>query len=465
MANTDLQTTLLNFISNADYPEPIEDDIYCRFCDLVIDTLAVSIAGVDIPATRYIIQYARNLNEVSKSPVLIADLTFSPETAACVNGVIAHGVDYDDVTPAWRGHPSAVLLPALLAAGYQLTCTKLEFAKAYTVGYEIGGRIGRTLADSHYQKGWHSTSTIGVIAATAACCHLLELTNEKTANALGFAIAQAGGTRESFGTMGKPVNAGFAAAAAVRAVNLAGTGLSSSFSCLNGPKGFSALYGAGENPEDEINRISINEPLLCTVPIEPKLMPICYAAQRAVIAALHLKNNHHFSASEIHSINVTSTLHSHDALLTRLPDNPVDARFSLEYGVATALIDSAISLNSFSDKSFSRTVIQDLISKIRICEDGELSENRTSRVSIRMNDGKVIEESVSEIGAYHDINSQAVAKKLTTCLEFAGFDDHRDQLVSEITGERDRAFMEILQKPIMAGLRKQARATILSMIR
>ena len=456
MVNPALHAKLLNFIATADYPDTVENKLYHRFCDLFIDTFAVSIAGINLPETHRVINYAQSLNQPQDSPIMIAAAAFSPETAALVNGVIAHVLDYDDVTPAWRGHPSAVILPALLAAGYHFDANLLKYAKAYSVGYEVGGRLGRTLVNSHYQKGWHSTSTIGVIAATVACCHLLDFSRDEIAAALGFAIAQAGGTRESFGTMGKPLNAGFAVSAAIRAVHLAGAGLSNTMACLDGPNGFISLYGEGEHLDDEISRISCDSPLLCQIDVEPKHIPMCYAAHRAIVATKQLKREYSILPADVVSIKVISTPHSHDALLTRPPCNPVDAKFSMEYGIASILVDNTISLSSFSDSAYTRSIIHELIPKISLVEDSTLAETRTSKVFISMRDGQTVENCVAELTDNRTNYSIAMKSKLTDCIKFAGLACQEQLFIDHIKEDPNATMKAIFQKPVIAGLREQA---------
>src|ERR1700742_765364 len=122
-----------------------------------------------------------------------ATLTFgdrkapAPE-AAWINGTAAHALDYDDV--AVRGHPSTVLVPAILAEGEELGAAGSEMIAAYVAGYETWAELSWRDADDQRPKGWHPTGIFGAIAAAAACARLRRLDAEQTAMALALAASQ-----------------------------------------------------------------------------------------------------------------------------------------------------------------------------------------------------------------------------------------------------------------------------------
>src|SRR5690606_438921 len=141
--------------------------------------------------------------------------------------------------------------------------------------------VGRALGFSHYDKGWHATSTIGPIAGAAALAHLLGLDDTRTRHAVALAAAQCGGLQRNFGAMAKPVQAGNAAAAAVRAALLAERGVTGDDDIF-GPRGYFALYGGpvpGEDPASVAIEIDMRS-------LSRKLYPCCYITHRLIAAAL-----------------------------------------------------------------------------------------------------------------------------------------------------------------------------------
>jgi 2-methylcitrate dehydratase PrpD len=161
----------------------------------------------------------------------------APE-AAWINGTAAHALDYDDV--ALRGHPSTVLVPAILAEGEALGSSGAQLATAYVAGYEVWADLQRRDPAQHHEKGWHPTGIFGAIAAAAACASLRGLDAEKATQAIALGASQSAGLVANFGTMTKPFHAGRAAHAGVISARLADAGFTSSPDALEHPLGFLA---------------------------------------------------------------------------------------------------------------------------------------------------------------------------------------------------------------------------------
>src|SRR5579862_5974144 len=153
-----------------------------------------------------------------------ATLTFgarkatAPE-AAWINGTAAHALDYDDV--GLRGHPSTVLVPAILAEAEALNSTGADMIVAYVAGYETWAELFRRDSGLLHKKGWHPTGLYGAVGAAAACAKLRKLDAEKCAIAIALGASQAGGIMSNFGTMTKPFHAGRSAHSGIMAARLA----------------------------------------------------------------------------------------------------------------------------------------------------------------------------------------------------------------------------------------------------
>ena len=139
---------------------------------------------------------------------------------------------------------------------------------------------------SHYDKGWHATSTLGPLATAAAVAHLLSLGRAQIGNALAIAAAQAGGMQRNFGSDAKPLQAGLASAAGVRAALLAEAGLTGDADIF-GPRGYFDLY-AGAEPGEDAASVSLEIDLRT---LSRKLFPCCYMNHRLISAAFEARNN------------------------------------------------------------------------------------------------------------------------------------------------------------------------------
>src|SRR5262245_43997885 len=146
--------------------------------------------------------------------------------AALINGTAAHALDYDDV--ALRGHPSTVLVPAILAEAESLGATGAQIATAYVAGYEVWAELAGRDPDQHHEKGWHPTGIFGPVGAAAACASLRGLDSGKTAHAIALGASHSSGLVANFGSMTKPYHAGRAAHSGVMAARLAAAGFTAS---------------------------------------------------------------------------------------------------------------------------------------------------------------------------------------------------------------------------------------------
>jgi 2-methylcitrate dehydratase PrpD len=361
----------------------------------LLDTIAVALAGHAEPVNARVAEYAGSVRQADGAIAWLSGQSRHPEEAALLNAVAAHALDYDDVTPAWRGHPGAVLWPAI-CAGARGPDTPLDaFLEAFVLGFEVGAQLGACIVRTHYPAGWHATATVGVIAAAAACSRLRRLDPSQVSSAIGLAAAQSAGMQANFGSMAKPLQAGFAASAAVRATALAAAGVESA-DVLEGASGFGSLYaGRGELPV-ALPRAGA-ELAIVTQGIEVKQFPNCYAAHRAVEAALAVRRELKDSAGDIVAIEIEGTPTAHKALLPHLPTSVDEARFSVEFGVACALVDGAVRLSSFTRENLQRADLRKLMGMATTSETAVIGPRRTARVTVEMQDGRRIRQSAADL--------------------------------------------------------------------
>jgi len=156
--------------------------------------------------------------------------------AALVNGVTSHALDYDDTHFAHIGHPSVAVVSAALSVAERTKASGDALVRAALVGAEASARIGVWLGREHYQTGFHQTGTAGCFGATIAAARLLGCDHTRMTHAIGLASTRASGLKSQFGTMGKPYNAGAAAAMGVEVALLAQAGF------VSNPRGLEGVF-------------------------------------------------------------------------------------------------------------------------------------------------------------------------------------------------------------------------------
>lgn len=380
-------------------PESVTEALLESVARSLFDTHAVAIGGFGEPAAVRARAYVEALGWPTGGATVwgLGERTV-PETAALLNGITAHVLDYDDVNSPMRGHPSVVLWPALVALGEHRDLAGSRLASAYVVGFEVLVKLSRAMAEHHYALGWHSTPGLGTLAATAACAHLLELDEEATAHALGLAVAQTAGTRQNFGSDAKSFQAGQACAAAIRATSLAEQGFTAGSEAIDGAGGFLSLYG-GKNEAfaRQLNDLGQCPLELLASGIEVKKYPMCYAAHRALDGILDLHAMHGLTLNSVVRVDVRSSRDGLIPLIYHRPQDGLQAKFSIEYAVAAALSDGALRLSSFRDEQVQRPEIQAFFERVDAHEVSESLFPRFVELIVTLDNGNQLRRRIDAL--------------------------------------------------------------------
>jgi 2-methylcitrate dehydratase PrpD len=374
----------------------------------VLDFLASTLAarddwGADNIAAALGVQPGRRGSESAgdgRASVIGRADRLAPLDAALVNGYLAHALDYDDVHESVRGHPGAVLLPALLAEAEARRLGGAAVLAAYAVGVETMCRLGLAIGRGHYEAGWHSTATLGAIGAAAACARLIGLDAERTVHAISFAATQSAGLRVQFGSEAKPLHAGLAARAGLLAARLAASGLRGAEEPLSGDIGFLSIYGRGQAHPDAVLE-GWGAPWQIVNPgLWFKLYPCCSAAHHAADAALVIRAKHAPDPARIAAVTAAFPPGGDAALVIREPKTGVEGRFSAEYVIAAALLHGELGLDAFADRLLDERE-RSLAGKVLRVTDGEtvpapdaMPKGRFAIVTVMMEDGTAYAERV-----------------------------------------------------------------------
>jgi 2-methylcitrate dehydratase PrpD len=317
----------------------------------------------------------------------------APE-AAWINGTAAHALDYDDV--ALRGHPSTVLVPAILAEGEVLGSTGAELATAYVAGYEVWADLQGRDPAQHHEKGWHPTGIFGAVAAAAACASLRKLDAQKATQAIALGASQSAGLVANFGTMTKPFHAGRAAHAGVISARLAAAGFTSSPDALEHPLGFLAAT----SPKGEVDRTSATQAgrewSILALGLSVKKYPLCYCTHRAIDGALDLLGAEKIGAQNVKSITVSTSRRNATILRNSRPQTGLEAKFSMQFAMASSIVANRVGLRELTDEFVRRPDIQALMPKVVVAPDDRIDPKRTGnapydQVVIETADGRRLE--------------------------------------------------------------------------
>src|SRR5687767_12241388 len=317
-----------------------------RAAAAVLDTVGVILAGASEPASQSV-QRVVAAEGGAGCQVFGASASSSPTGAALANGTAAHALDYDDMCFVSLAHPSAPLVPAAFAAAEVARASGAALLDAYVVGFEIEGRLGALMNPQHYQRGWHCTSTLGTIGAAAAACRLLGLDALAAGHALAIAASEASGLKENFGTMVKPLHAGLAARNGVLAALLARDGMTASGVAIEGPQGFLRAMDSQDSGIDAaIADLGSRWEILDTG-ITVKLYPSCAGTHPSLDLMLDVRRQHGFTAGDVERIDIDVDSITLTGLVYDRPATELDAKFSMPFCVAAAVVDGQVGLETF----------------------------------------------------------------------------------------------------------------------
>ena len=333
-----------------------------RHC--LLDFLGVAVAGSREPLTEILVNEIVKPEGSSEAGLIGMMQRASRLSAALVNGAAAHALDFDDTHTAMGGHPSAPVIPAVLALADSAGLSGREVLEALLIGIELECRLGALMGPDHYAIGFHSTGTVGTFGAAAACAHLLRLDEDGWLRALGLAGTQAAGLKSGFGTMAKPLHAGRAASNGLFSALAARGGYTSNPEIIETAQGFAATH-AGAKPSREAldrfkGRFLIRETLF-------KYHASCYLTHAPINAAQQIRAEHHLDPKSIDEVEVRV----HPALFgvcnIQEPKTGLEGKFSLRATTAMALLgEDTGNLETFSDASVTEARLVSLRDRIHV---------------------------------------------------------------------------------------------------
>ncbi len=392
---------IVRFVDEA-HAGALPDEVVFRTKTLIVDAIGTMLAGSVEEGSRILQSYVSGLESRKDATVVGAGFKGCGTAAALANAAAGHALDFDSIQlSVWPGtahgiriHPTTPALAGALAVGEPRKISGKSLILACAVGIEVGCRVTEAIPPDAYQVAYQSTATMGGLGAAAAAGKILGLNREQLMRAMGLAATMAAGLRENFGTMTKPFHSGRSAEAGVLAAELALAGFTSAPHILEAHRGFFLAMGGQHDPAQISGKLGT--PYFIMDPgLHIKRFPCAILVHPAIATMIATANEHGLSAEKIARIEagvsevVTSTLNHPD------PKTGLEAKFSVAFPLAHALVERRLSLNDFTDERVNDSRIRELMKKIVVRNDPKLLENGgnevTAKLTIRLTDGQTIE--------------------------------------------------------------------------
>lgn len=417
-ASADIETNLATFVTDLQY-EDLPDAAIRTIERAFVDTVGVVLAGTTEGAGERAIRFVGQSidGEQGEGDIIGPDTAASISETGLAVATAGHGLDYDDLSWGMDGHPSVTLIPPILALASRLDVNGHDAITAYAVGFETECMLAEPISPEHYEQGWHATATFGTFGAAAAAASLLGLNVERARHALNIAASTPAGLKRNFGSMTKPLHAGLAVRSGLTAALLADDGFTADQTAISGDRGYWDLYADG--PHDEF---TVGDTWhLKTDGIHTKAYPCCYFTHTSIAAAQSIKREHDLSPAEVSAVDVTASQGAADALQHSNPTTGLEAKFSMEHTVASALAHNEVGLSTFESDALTEDTVGRLRSQISFTVDSDLTyDSHEATVRVETDENAYTEHRENPPGTHDDPLSEAeLREKFLECAQRA----------------------------------------------
>ena len=427
-------------LSVDDVPEDIWR--YLKLC--LADAVGIAFASRHYDFASTSLQSLDRLGSEGTASIIGQERRVALRDAALMNGLLIHGLDYDDTHLASVVHCSASAFPAALALAEHQKLDGRSLLLATLIAIEIDALLGTQAGGVFQQVGFHPTGVVGVFGATVAAARLLGGDEQALVRSQGVALSLSSGSMAFLddGSWTKRLHPGWAASAALQAASLGVSGFEGPAEAYGGRFGFYSLYAPGTAVETEtLSAQLFKDWALRSVAIKP--YPICHFNHAPVDAALHLRQQYGLTPDIIESVAVLLHERQFGVVVDpieskRVPQSEYDAKFSVPYAVATALVEGRFGLAELDDAARLSSNALALAQRVH-CEHDARSKYPdvfSGGVRITTTDGRVLEH-------FDEINRGAAGQLLSAESVYEKF---MANCALTVSGEQAEALWQSLQR-------------------
>lgn len=383
-------------------PEQVPPEVSLRARHLMLDAIGCAMAAV---REDFAARFAASLRALAGGAAGDTGVIGSPQRlplrdALMQNGVLTHGLDYDDTHMAGVVHLTVSILPAVLGVGARRGASGMDALMAYIAAVEAGARIASAARGGFHTRGFHPTGLVGAFACALASGRLIGLDAAQLVHAQGAALSMASGSLQFIedGAWTKRIHPGWAAQAGLTAATMAQHGIVAPEAPYTGRYGLYAshldkpadlaLATAGLHADGGIDHWE-----LPAIAVKPFAM--CHFVHAATDAAIALHAGGGMGAGDIESIEVlvpeaAVELVCEPANRKRRPQNEYDAKFSLPYAVVSGLMRGKLGLKELQPEAYLAPGVQALMDTVRfrIDPDSTFPRHYSGEVRLTLRGGR-----------------------------------------------------------------------------
>jgi len=366
----------------------------------LVDGFGVILAGSTVKGSAIVRDYVRSVGDRKEATAVGAGgFMTSAAHAALINAASGHAMDYDDTqlstTPdrtfGLLTHPTIPALAGALAVAERRHASGAAFLEAFLVGFEVECKIAEAIDPAHYNRGFHSTGTIGTFAAAAAAAKLMNMPAAAVRHMLTIASSMSSGLRVNFGSMTKPLHAARAAENGVVAAELASRGFTGGDEGLDGRWRFFEVFGGGV----DLDRLIpvLGRPYTIVNPgTSFKPYPCGSLSHPTMDAMLKAVMEHDLKPDQIKAVRVRAGSNVLEPLRYKIATNELEAKFCLPFLMSSLIIRRKAGVREFTDEFVASAPVQQMMPRVTNVFDPKIEaqgfDKIRSVIEIDVNDGR-----------------------------------------------------------------------------
>jgi 2-methylcitrate dehydratase PrpD len=379
---------------------PPEAVLQAKRC--LIDGFGVILAGSTVRGSAIVREQVKSVSDKREATTLGAGSLMAPVSlAALANGASGHAMDYDDTqlstTPdrtfGLLTHPTLPPLAAALALSERMGLSGASFLEAFIVGFEVECKIAEAIDPNHYERGFHSSGTIGTFGAAAAAAKLMKLNDQQLGHMLAIASSMSSGIRVNFGTMTKPLHVGRACENGVVAAELASRGFTGGDDGLDGQWGFFQVFGGGA----DLSRLTpvMGQPYTIVSPgVAFKPYPCGSLSHPSLDAMLKVVTDNDLKPDQIRAVRLRAGKNILEPLRYKMARTELEAKFSIPFLMSSIIIRRKAGIREFTDEFVASEPVQRMMERVNGVFDPAIEargfDKIRSIVEVDLTDGRTL---------------------------------------------------------------------------
>jgi aconitate decarboxylase len=365
----------------------------------LFDSLGVALAGAAVPQSATLLAAVRGWGQGDDATVWGGNEKLPAPAAALVNAFHIHNQEFDCVHERAVVHPMAVILAALMAfAERKKNVSGTAMLAAVALAVDVATVIGMsaTMPIRYFRP-----AQCGAMGAAAGMAVLAGFDRAQMRDAFGITYSQLSGTMQAHieGTPTLALQVGFAARAAVCAIDLAAAGFRGPHEVLDGKHGYFTLFELNARPDPAFGEIG---KIWQVIQVSHKPFPTGRAAHGGIAGLQHLMTTHHFVADDVVSVVLAAP-----PLIRQLVDRPMleqnmnvsYARLCLPYLAAVTLVHRNVGLDAYSPALLADKTIFEIASRVTLVPDDNQNVNALSpqHLTVTLKDGRTLQHAMPQV--------------------------------------------------------------------